>query len=78
MHKAQSARRDDRLLITFNEDMQHPEVRAAVAHLPQTVKHQLKGRTVIIESPVEFEAWLSSGERNHKPWLARWWSSLWG
>ena len=78
LHKAQSARRDDRLLITFNEDMQHPEVRAAVAHLPQTVKHQLKGRTVIIESPVEFEAWLSSGERNHKPWLARWWSSLWG
>src|SRR5438132_2869367 len=55
LRKAKSARREDRLLITFKDDMQHSEVSAALSHLPQTVKHQLKGKTVIIESPAEFE-----------------------
>ena len=77
LFKAESARRDDRLLITFKDDMQHTEVRAALGHLQQTVKHQLKGKTVVIESPAQFEYWLNSGHSKGETWLAHWWRKLW-
>jgi hypothetical protein len=57
-HKASVTRDGDRLLIDFKDDMQYREVLAYAGHLPQTVKHKVKGKTIVIESPREFQEWL--------------------
>ena len=49
----------------------YPEVRAYVGHLPQTVKHKIKGKTIVIESPHEFEEWLGSNGNGRQRWPAR-------
>lgn len=65
LRKASLTRDGDQLRVDFKDDMQHPEVRAYAGHLPQTVKHKLKGKTIVIESPREFEEWL--GSRGGRP-----------
>lgn len=61
MRKASVARDGGRRLIAFKDDMQRHEVLAYAGHLPQTVKHTIKGKTIVIESPREFEDWLRTG-----------------
>jgi hypothetical protein len=78
LRKAERVRQNNRLLITFKDEMQHAEIRGALGHLPQTVKHQLKGKTVVVESPAEFEAWLHPEKARHETWLGRWWRKLRG
>lgn len=58
LRKAAATRDGVRLLIAFKDDMQYQEIRAYAGHLPQTVKHKVKGKTIVIESPLEFEEWL--------------------
>jgi hypothetical protein len=52
--------RDDgkRKLVTFAKDMQHWEINDYQSYLPQTVKHQRRGNTIIVENPKEFDKWL--------------------
>ncbi len=47
-----------RKLVTFAKDMQHWEINDYQSYLPQTVKHQRRGNTIIVENPKEFEKWL--------------------
>ena len=77
LRKAEAQRQKLRLLITFKDEMQHGEIRGALGHLPQTIKHQLKGKTVVIESPAEFDAWLNPA-RSDLSWPSRLWSRLRG
>lgn len=70
LRKASVARSGDQLHVHFTDDMQHPEVRAYAGHLPQTVKHKSKGKTLIIESPREFEEWLG-GKGIRQSWIRR-------
>lgn len=68
LRKASLTRDGDQLHVDFKDDMQHPEVRAYAGHLPQTVKHKVKGKTIVIESPREFDEWLGSrGGRTESP-----------
>jgi hypothetical protein len=78
LHNADALQQNNRLLITFKDEMQHAEIRGALGHLPQTVKHQLKGKTVVIESPAEFQAWLHPVEARNESWLGRWWRKVRG
>ena len=71
LRKATATRDGARLLIAFTDDMQPLEVRAYAGHLPQTVKHNMKGKTIVIESPHEFEEWLGSNGSGRKHWPAR-------
>lgn len=61
LRKASLTRHGDQMHVDFKDDMQRPEVRAYAGHLPQTVKHKVKGKIIVIESPREFEEWLGSG-----------------
>lgn len=70
LRKAAVVRSGDQLHVHFTDDMQHPEVRAYAGHLPQTVKHKSKGKTLIIESPREFEEWLG-GRGIRQSWIRR-------
>jgi hypothetical protein len=68
LRKASLTRDGDQLHVDFKDDMQHPEVRAYAGHLPQVVKHKIKGKTIVIESPGEFDEWLGSrGSRSEGP-----------
>jgi hypothetical protein len=69
--KASATRDGDRLLIDFKDDMQYLEVRSYAGHLPQTVKHKVKGKTIVIESPREFNEWLRNGRGRPEGWLKR-------
>jgi hypothetical protein len=77
LRKATIERQGERVLVTFRDDMQVHEIRAATGHLPQTVKHQVRGKTVIVEAPDEFVTWLSDGRPKPAGWLARLWHGLW-
>lgn len=76
LRKASVDRRDHRLIVSFTDDMQYSEVRAAVGHLPQNVKHEVKGKTIIIESPAEFRSWLGVDRNGDTNWIQRFWKSL--
>ena len=71
LRKASLTRDGDQLRVDFKDDMQHPEVRAYAGHLPQTVKHKVKGKTIVIESPREFDEWLGSGGGGPESWFRR-------
>ncbi|MBI2886176.1 MAG: phospholipase D family protein [Chloroflexi bacterium] len=71
LRKAAPQRQGQRLLITFKEEMQHNEVRAYAGHLPQTVKKEIKGKTIVIESPVEFDRWLKGADGASQSWRDR-------
>ncbi len=47
-----------RKLVTFAKDMQHWEINDYQSYLPQTVKHQRRGNTIIVENPKEFDIWM--------------------
>ena len=71
LRKASTTSDGARLLIAFKDDMQHQEVRAYAGHLPQTVKHKVKGKTIVLESPREFEEWLGSRRSRPESWFRR-------
>ena len=58
LRKATVEQERDRKLATFSKDMQHWEINDYQGYLPQTVKYQRKGNTIIIENPKEFDRWL--------------------
>ena len=58
LRKATIEQQGDRKLATFSKDMQHWEINDYQGYLPQTVKYQRKGNTIIIENPKEFDRWL--------------------
>ena len=59
-----------RLLVRFSSDIQHWEVNDYQSYLPQTVKCQRRGNTLIVENPSEFEKWLGPSRRR-RGWLRR-------
>ena len=38
--------------------MQHWEINDYQGYLPQTIKYQRKGNTIVVENPKEFDKWL--------------------
>ena len=58
LRKATVVDEGKRKLITFAKDMQHWEINDYQSYLPQTVKHQRRGNTIIVENPKEFDKWL--------------------
>jgi len=58
LHKATVEEQGNRKLVTFSKDMQHWEINDYQGYLPQTIKYQRKGNTIIIENPKEFDKWL--------------------
>ncbi len=48
----------DRIIVDFPDDMMQREIREYVSYLPQTMKADQKGKTLIIQPPGEFEKWL--------------------
>ncbi len=71
LRKASTRRAGDQLYVAFEDDMQHHEVRAYASNLPQTVKHKVKGKTIVVESPREFQEWLGSGGNGSESWVRR-------
>jgi hypothetical protein len=63
LHKATVEVQDNRKLVTFLKDMQYWEINDYQSYLPQTIKHQRKGNTIIIENPKEFDRWLGQPPR---------------
>ena len=57
--------------ITFSNDLQPMEVQEYRACLPQTVKARMLGKTLVVENPKYFHAWLDGA-----PGKARWWRRL--
>jgi len=78
LRKASVTNDGARLLIAFKDDMQRQEVLAYAGHLPQTVKHKVKGKTIVIESPHEFEEWLGDSESRRQSWLRRFMARMQG
>ncbi|MBI4180768.1 MAG: phospholipase D family protein [Chloroflexi bacterium] len=58
LHKATVKDEGNRKLVTFAKDMQLWEIIDYQGYLPQTIKYQRKGNTIIIENPKEFDKWL--------------------
>jgi len=54
----------NRKLIAFSKDMQHWEVNDYQGYLPQTIKYQRRGSTIVIENPKEFDKWLGKRPRS--------------
>ncbi|MFC2003121.1 hypothetical protein ACFLV4_04165 [Chloroflexota bacterium] len=69
LRKATAENEGKRKLITFSKDMQHWEINDYQSYLPQTVKHQRRGNTIIVENPREFDKWL--GRPEHSSILSR-------
>lgn len=47
--------------VLFHDDLERAEVQEYIAALPQTIKTKKIGKTVIVENPNLFHAWLDSG-----------------
>ena len=58
LRKVAVTQEGNRKLVTFSKDMQHWEINDYQGYLPQTIKYQRKGNTIIIENPTEFDRWL--------------------
>ncbi len=58
LRKATMRKERGRIVVDFTEDMLQREVMEYVSHLPQTIKAEQKGKTLIIQPPHEFEKWL--------------------
>ena len=63
LHKATAEEQGNRKLVTFSKDMQHWEINDYQGYLPQTIKYQRKGNTIVIENPGEFDRWLGQAPR---------------
>jgi len=64
--KATTSYQDNRLIITFSQDMQYWEIRDYRAYLPQTVKSQQRGNTLIIETPDQFNSWFEDKTQHQR------------
>ena len=71
LRKAKTVSERSRMLIEFSEDMQPREIGEYQAYLPQTVKSQRRGNTLIIETPNEFKEWLEGQSPQRRSWLTR-------
>ena len=69
--KARASDEKGRMLIAFSPDMQHWEIREYQDYLPQTVKCQRRGNTLIIQSPSEFKIWLEGRAPQRRALFAR-------
>jgi len=69
--KAKTIPERGRILIEFSKDMQPREIGEYQAYLPQTVKSQRRGNTLIIETPNEFKEWLEGQPLRRRSWLTR-------
>ncbi len=69
--KAKTIPEKGRMLIEFSKDMQPREIGEYQAYLPQTVKSQRRGNTLIIETPNEFKEWLEGQSLQRRSWLTR-------
>jgi hypothetical protein len=63
LRKASVRDEGKRKLVTFAKDMQHWEINDYQSYLPQTVKHQRRGNTIIVENPKQFDKWLGQPEQ---------------
>lgn len=70
LKKARLKAEKDRVLVEFSEDLQHHEIREYQGALPQTIKHRLRGKTLIIESPKEFDLWLFGNVSQKPSWMS--------
>ncbi len=64
LRKASIQDEGKRKLITFAKDMQHWEINDYQGYLPQTVKHQRRGNTIIVENPKEFDRWMGESAQS--------------
>jgi len=69
--KAKTISERDRMLVEFSEDMQPREIGEYQGYLPQTVKSQRRGNTLIIETPNQFKEWLKGQSPQRQSWLNR-------
>jgi len=58
-----------RIIVEFSRDLQHYEVKQYEGALPQTIKYKARAKTVTIENPSTFMAWLDGKENNNRNWL---------
>lgn len=72
LRKARVSWEGDRAQVEFADDMQHFEIKAYENSLPQTIKHRRRGKTLVVETPKEFRAWLEDGAARG------WWGRLLG
>jgi hypothetical protein len=72
LKQAETRKDKGRTLVDFSSDMAIREVKEYQGLLPQSIKSRIQGKTLIIESPHEYEAWLYKRHKNgHNDWLAR-------
>ncbi|NLE94788.1 MAG: hypothetical protein GX600_03755 [Dehalococcoidia bacterium] len=64
---AKLEREKERLLVHFPGEMQFWEIRRFEGYLPPEVKARQEGHTIIIETPVEFDAWCPPPRRKLWP-----------
>jgi hypothetical protein len=64
-------REREQTLVVFSDDLEHEEIREHQAALPQTVKARRSGKTIAIENPEVFHAWLDGSHGG-----MRWWQRL--
>lgn len=69
--KAKTRRDGARLYVEFLEDMQPREIQAYRSQLPQNIKTVLRGKTLVVENPDDFEAWISNTPTLHPGFLQR-------
>lgn len=72
--KARLEQDHDRASVHFTDDMQHYELKEYENLLPAGVKHRRRGKTLIVETPKEFLAWLEGGSSSQGLWgrFKRW------
>jgi hypothetical protein len=68
LRKAAVEEQGNRKLVAFSKDMQHWEINDYRGYLPQTIKYQRKGNTIVIENPSEFDRWLGQAPRDPGLW----------
>jgi len=70
LHKARLKQERGRLRIDFDPDMEY-QIQEYVGYLPQIIKHERRGNTLVIETPDEFNNWLKEMTSPQPNWLAR-------
>lgn len=71
MAKARIEWDEDRAMVHFTDDMQHYEMKEYENYLPQVVKIRRRGKTLVIENPREFKAWLDGPTPPRISWWKR-------
>ena len=71
MGKARIEWDEDRAMVHFTDDIQHYEMKEYENYLPQVVKIRRRGKTLVIENPREFKAWLDGPTPPRISWWNR-------